>query len=126
MPQSEQSFVDGKKRPTLTLRLKLQVALYSTWRTNSPKAASRTERDSLVFASPFVFKSSTQIKSYCRVRWVVSLWRKSLLWFDTLRCTPATRRFAFSLRRLPGFFRERSFWALLSLRSAVLANRGAR
>ena len=29
---------------------------------NSPKAASRTERDSLVFASPFVLKSSTQMQ----------------------------------------------------------------
>src|SRR5215213_5275989 len=78
-PHPEQSFVDGKKRPTLTLRLKLHVALYSTWRTNSPKAASRTERDSLVFASPFVFKSSTQTQSYSRVRSVVRLWRRSFL-----------------------------------------------
>src|SRR5215217_5494755 len=109
MPHSDQSLVDGKKRPTLILRLKLHGAWYSTGRTNSPKAASSTERDSLVFASPFVFKSSTQMQSYSCVRSVVSLWRKTLLWFDTLRCTPATRRFAFSLQRLPGFFRERSF-----------------
>jgi hypothetical protein len=64
---------------------------------------------SLVFASPFVLKSSTQIQSYFRARSVVSLWRKSLLWLDTLRCTRATRCFAFSRRRLPGFFRERLF-----------------
>ena len=35
--------------------------------------------------------------------------KKSLLWFDTFRCTRATRCLAFSLRRLPSFFLERSF-----------------
>lgn len=64
-------------------------------------------RESLAFAIPLMFKSSTQTQSYFRVRLVVGLWMKSLLRLDALRYTRATRRFAFSLRWLPGFLPDK-------------------
>src|SRR5690606_23894963 len=87
LPQHEQSFEDGSKRPIFKIFLPYHSALYSNIETKVDQLTSVIACANLWFCNiPFTFKSSIQILSWFLISSVLTLCRKSLRWFATFSC----------------------------------------
>ena len=101
VPQQEQVFDDGAKRPIRRMFLPYQSALYSNIVTNVDQLTSDIACAKLWFFTILLTaKSSKQIVWFSRINLVDVLCKKSLRLFTTFSCSKAIRR----LVRLPLFF----------------------
>src|SRR5215831_15356362 len=87
----------GYQRSILASVRPYQLALYSSWRTNSPQPTSLMLLASVGLRTMFLTANdSMQITWFSRISRVVSLWRPSERWSAILAWTRATFRRALS------------------------------
>ena len=118
LPQPEHVLLLRYQRSTTCSRAPVRTVLHSSWRRNSPKAASLTDLARWwFFTMPATFKSSMLMSEYLRDSHVVSLCIASSRWFATWAWRRATFALALARRFEPLIFRLSACWARFSFRS---------
>lgn len=117
-PHPEHVLLLGYQRSMTCMVMPVRTHLHSSSRRNSPNEASSTAWARLWLATiPATLRSSIEISEQLLARWVVSFSRSSRRWLATRAWMRWTRCLALARRPDPLCLRERSRWALASLRS---------